>query len=64
MMTVFLDFMVSMSSRVSRNRICMAALMSKMSAASRYSLALSRSALADIILLYTSLLVLETLLKF
>jgi hypothetical protein len=42
----------------------MAALISSTSAAYLYSLALSKSALAEIILLSTNLLVFETLLKF
>lgn len=63
-MATFFDYMLSICSKVCRNLIWTAALMSKISAAYLYSLALSRSAFADIILLYTSLLVFDTLLKF
>lgn len=61
---IFLLGMLFMFSRVYRNRICTAALMSRMSDASRYSLAHSRSAWAEIMLLSTYLLVLETILRF
>jgi len=60
----FLLGMAFMFSRASRNLIWTAALMSRMSEAYLYNLALSRSAWAEIMLLSTSLLVFETILKF
>jgi len=53
-----------MFSSVSRKRICTAALMSRISEASRYNLAHSRSAEAEMMLAWTALRVLETTLRF
>ncbi len=47
----FLLFILPICSKVYKNLICTAALLSKMSAASLYSIALYKSAFADIILL-------------
>lgn len=64
MMVILLLGMEFMFSRVYRNRICTAAFMSRMSDASRYSLAHYRSAEAEIMFACTALLVLDTILRF
>lgn len=56
-----LDAFLRMSPMVSRNLICIAALVSIMSAAYRYNFALSRSALAEMMRLWHSLAVLDTI---
>lgn len=63
MMVIFLLGISFMFSRVYKNLICTAALISKMSEASLYSCAHSRSAFAEMIWLSTARLVLETALR-